>query len=807
MNNYFKCFFVLLILLQSESLLAQTIVIQNHETKEPIADIYVVNKTHSASQISDAKGKVKLDVFSHPDTLVFQHPSYKNIQLTKAEILEKGKIIFLIETAITLAEPIIIGSTIKDVFSEKNSAILIKKMDAKSIKQINPQTSADMLQASGEVLVQKSQSGGGSPMIRGFEASRVLLVVDGVRLNNAIYRSGHLQNAITIDNSILEKVEILFGPGSVAYGSDALGGVVHFYTKNPKLSYGDSSIFNTNAYLRYSSANQEKSTHLDFSVGFKKIGFLTSVTLNDFGDLRMGSKRKHGYNEFGEIPFYASVINGKDSMTVNPDTDIHINSGYKQMDLLQKIYFEANKNLNFTLNLQYSNSSDIPRYDRLTEFNGDILKFSEWKYGPQNRFLASFQTKLHNKSGPFFNEANITAAYQKIDEDRIKRKFGATDQISQYEDVHVYSLNIDFNKRISNKQHLFYGFEGTYNDVFSNAETKNIQSGSITPAATRYPDAGSSMYSIATYVGYKNKLSKSSTLTLGARYSQILLNAKYSAHNDFYALPFTELNLNNGALSGSAGIVIRPNKQWKINLALATGFKSPNLDDATKVREKGGFVTVPNNQLKPEYAYNGEFGVSRSFIDKTTTLQVALFYTYLDNAIVTRDFQLNNQSKLLYEGDSAIIQTNLNASKAQVYGVSSRLAIDFTKELSFNATLNYTIGKDLQDNLPIAHIAPLFGRTSLAYEIKKWQTQLFVDYNGWKRIADFAPGSTDNPALATLDGSPAWYTINVNTSYNLLQQLVIQLGIDNILDHHYKPFASGISGTGRNIRITLRATL
>ncbi|MBL0100003.1 MAG: TonB-dependent receptor plug domain-containing protein [Saprospiraceae bacterium] len=111
---------------------------------------------------------------------------------------------------------------------------LIKK---EYILQQSPMNIADLLVSTGDVFVQKSQQGGGSPVLRGFEASRVLLVVDGVRLNNIIYRAGHLQNSITLDPSVLERVEILNGSGSTIYGSDALGGVIHFKTRNPMLSW------------------------------------------------------------------------------------------------------------------------------------------------------------------------------------------------------------------------------------------------------------------------------------------------------------------------------------------------------------------------------------------------------------------------------------------------------------------------------------------------------------------------------------------------------------------------------------------
>ena len=111
----------------------------------------------------------------------------------------------------------------------------VRQLDSEWLDLRNPSTTADWLGSSGEVFVQKSQLGGGSPVIRGFEASRVLLMVDGVRMNSAIFRAGHLQNIITVDNMILDRVEILYGPSSTMYGSDALGGVVNLFTKQPQL--------------------------------------------------------------------------------------------------------------------------------------------------------------------------------------------------------------------------------------------------------------------------------------------------------------------------------------------------------------------------------------------------------------------------------------------------------------------------------------------------------------------------------------------------------------------------------------------
>ncbi|PQJ12549.1 hypothetical protein CJD36_002035 [Flavipsychrobacter stenotrophus] len=109
----------------------------------------------------------------------------------------------------------------------RNVAQQVVVLSQKAIAASQSQTTADLMSAA-NIFVQKSQMGGGSPVLRGFEANRVLMVVDGVRMNNIIYRAGHLQNIVTLDNASLERVEVLYGPSSNVYGSDALGGVISF---------------------------------------------------------------------------------------------------------------------------------------------------------------------------------------------------------------------------------------------------------------------------------------------------------------------------------------------------------------------------------------------------------------------------------------------------------------------------------------------------------------------------------------------------------------------------------------------------
>ena len=205
-------------------------------------------------------------------------------------------------------------------------------------------------------------------------------------MNNAIFRGGNLQNVISIDPFSIENTEITLGSGSVIYGSDAIGGVMSFYTQKPKLSYKDSIAFNANSIVRYASSTNEKTAHIDFNFGLKKWAFYTNATFSDFGDLRMG---KHGPDDYLRKE-YIETNNGQDVIVQNSDPLIQKPTGYSQFNILEKIKFEPNENLFFNLGLYYSATSDYSRYDRLLRYRGENLRSAEWYYGPQKWFMSNF---------------------------------------------------------------------------------------------------------------------------------------------------------------------------------------------------------------------------------------------------------------------------------------------------------------------------------------------------------------------------------------------------------------------------------
>ncbi len=665
---------------------------------------------------------------------------------------------------------------------------------------------ADVLTNSGKLFVQKSQQGGGSPVIRGFEASRILLMVDGVRLNNAIYRAGHLQSIITIDNMVLDRIEVLYGPSSTLYGSDALGGVVNMYTKNLILSSTKKTEWTGSATLRYTSAIDENRGNFSLNVGGKQWASLTSVTYGSFGDMIQGNNRSDAYPNFGKKDFVVQRIGNTDVSTVNPDPNKQTASAYKQVDITQKFLFAPNAKIQHILNLQFSNTNDIPRYDRLSETSlTNIPVFAEWYYGPQIRNLAAYHLNIKEQVG-FFQDLKLTASYQDVAESRIQRRFQSTNKDFRWERVGVFGLNFDA-KHYSKKNELHIGAESYTNFVRSTAERINIVSGAKSRIATRYADGPTTMSTHALYAQHTYKISEQWTINDGLRFSLVKLNAQF-VDTALTKLPFTSAKQSNKAITGNLGLVYANNKNLRLAFLINSGFRSPNVDDLSKVFDsRTGIVVVPNIDVNPEYTYNSEINLNK--YGKKFSYGASVFYTLFSNALVLDKYRFKGQDSIIFNGVQSAVFAMQNKAKATVYGFSVNAAYKIVKGTSIDGVFTYTKGTYSDQNnikVPLDHIPPVYGRFALKHIAANWNAEFFGLFNGWKRIADYNPNGEDNQQYATTDGMPSWTTLNIRFGANLSNKLTAQILLENLTDKNYRYFASGISAPGRNISITLKAS-
>ena len=661
----------------------------------------------------------------------------------------------------------------------------------------NFQTSPDVLANTGIVAVQKSHQGGGSPNIRGFEASRILLVVDGIRMNNLIYRAGHLQNSISVDKNVLENIDVLFGPSSTIYGSDALGGAIFFQTRDPKfLSQTSGKQFTGNVLTNYSSSNKGKLGHFDFNLAGKKWASLTSFSYNDYGDLKMG-KRKNGSNDFfGERPFYVKTTNGIDEIVASEDRYVQKYSGYKQYDFLQKIIYKQSENTQHSLNLQYSTSSDIPRYDRLTDLtSSQKLKYGTWNYGPQKRLLSAY--KLSQKDIFLNSDLNLTASYQNIEESRINRNFGNPNESSRIDKVAVYAITSDFKTKIGSGDFI-YGADIYYDDLNSTGIKKNILTNVESITDSRYPDGKNNTFRAEGFVSYSNNISRTASYNASARAGYTSLNSEIDTN--FLNLPYTTMSQESFIYSGAVGIVNNASKNSKIAFNLATGFRVPNVDDLAKIFDSSaGTLIVPNKNLKPEKSVTADLSITL-WQGKHFQLENVFYYTRLYDAIVTGPYSLNGQTSINYEGENSLIYANQNQGKGSVAGISSTIKSYITKSILFYGNFNFTHGRIQYDNVnePLDHIAPYYGKTGFKYESNLVNLDLYLLYNGKKKLSDYSPSGEDNLKYAPKNGTPSWETLNLKGTLFLSEQFTFFTGIENILDTQYRTFSSGINASGRN---------
>ena len=743
-----------------------------------------------------------------PNHIIIVHDRYIDRKISKQELIKSNFKIYLTEKTITHDELVISATRTPEL--KKDISQKIDLIKSSEIKNLNQSSTADLLSSTGSVMVQKSQQGGGSPIIRGFETNKVLIVIDGVRMNNAIYRGGHLQNVITLDNAIIDRVEVLYGPGSVIYGSDALGGVMSFYTKSPQFSSNEKTKTKSSFYSRYFSAANGYSLHADCSIGTKKIASLTSISYNKFGDLKQGSNRSPFLQDFGSRNWFVKHTNGVDSVFSNPDPDVQIGSGYEQIDFLQKINIKQSPEVLHSFNFQFSTSGDIPRYDRLTLLNDNFPKFAEWHYGPQQRLLASYSLIYNPNSGKLklFDNLKFVTAYQNIEESRITRKFQNALRENRIERLNIYSLNLNFFKQI-NKNELKYGIEASYNDVASNAFSKNIFNDSVFNLDTRYPDGGSSMFSSAIFIANSYEHSKKLIFHQGIRYSYTDLDAKF-IDQTFFPFPYNSISQNNSAVNGSLGIVYLPFKKENVRFLfnIGSGFRAPNVDDLSKVFESvPGNLLIPNPNLKNEYSYTGEIGTDCK-INTNMVFSLNSYFTLLNNAITVQNSQFNGSDSIFYNNEMSRVMMTVNKGTAYIYGLEGKLQGNITPFLSIFTSLNYTYGRIVTDTIPypLDHIPPIFGKLSMQYAANRFKGEVFVNYSGWKRVEDYNLVGEDNYLYATQYGMPSWYTLNIRMSFTLNKYLNFQLAVENVLDQNYRVFASNISAPGRNIILTLRAS-
>ena len=797
----FAAWCCLVVLLGVGPLHAQQVQLVDAQDQRPL-EFVTLHHPSGISSITNAKGYADLTRFSHVDSVHFRLIGYRPITLSLPQIAELGYQVALEPQPFTLGE-----FTVSAHRWEQDGERVAKQITvlrSRDVAFTNPGTAADLLERSGEVFVQRSQLGGGSPMLRGFAANRVLIVVDGVRMNNAIYRGGNLQNVIGVDANAIERAEVLHGPGAMTYGSDAIGGVMDFHLLSPRFSSDTTLLVQGGAMARYGTAANERSGNVHVRLGGRKLAFVGSASASRFGDLRMGA---HGPDDLLR-PWYVQRINGVDSMVVNPDPELQVGSGFDQRMGMARLAYKPSEALQLGLNFYHSTTSDIPRYDRLIEVrpNGGP-RSAEWYYGPQSWTMSSLVLS-HTRSHGIYDELRVVVADQYYSESRNDRAFRSDERRQLADHVCGIQVTADLREQIGAATQLLYGLEAVANRVGSSGRLISAD-GQVAGIASRYPD-GSTWRTASIYAGMIHDMGARTTISGGLRYN--LAHLKSGSHAAFASDHLATADLTTAAITGNLGTAFRPGRDWKFSLDLSTGFRAPNIDDIGKLFESTpGALMVPNPALRPEYAYSADMGIEKVF-RKKARLRGGGYVTMLDHAMVRRPYTWNGQDSILFQGEALQVEALVNAAQAWVVGTYFSADLEITRGLRMDLRYNWQHGREQDEDdteVPLRHAPPPFGQAGMAWEKGRVRIHAQMVFSAGFDHEQLPPSEQQKPAIYAKDAlgrphSPGWYSLDLRAAYTLGHGFQFTAGMENITDQRYRPYSSGIAAPGRNVVVALR---
>ena len=793
------------------------LLVLDSKDEAPVIGVTFWSKKAAISEVSNAKGRVRIDRFRGQVQIEIQALGYRKIVLSYQELRALNDTLYL-ESEIFQLENVVVSATRwKQNYTSVSQAISI--IEPEVIERRQPQTMADALGLSGKVFIQKSQQGGGSPMIRGFATNRLLYSVDGIRMNTAIFRSGNIQNVINLDPFSMQRTEILFGPSSVMYGSDAIGGVMSFETLTPEFALDSlRKVFNPivsgNAVIRGTTANNERTGHFNVQLGWNKWAWLGSISRYRYDHLRQGSNGPDDYVKNYYVDDWKGTfqpLNDEpvpDKIVEQSDPLLQIPSGYDQWNTLQKIRWQPTDGMDVQYTFQYSETSNYGRYDRHLRLQDGLPRYAQWDYGPQGWKMHLLSLKMGgNTNGAMYDQLVIKGANQQFWESRISRNFGELSIEKQNELIQANSIHIDAIKWLNERVLLSYGVEWVQNKVNSEAHVRQLSTDASKAGLPRYPDA--TWTSSAAFLHSDIQINTTTKVQAGVRYNTYHIDAQFGDSDRLDTQLFETANLRDRAVVGSFGLISRPNNDWVLKLNLGTAFRSPNVDDMGKIFDsEPGAVTVPNPNIMAEYAWNIDAGVVHRVINGLK-LEVNAYWTHLENAMVRRDFELNGQTTILYQGIISRIQAIQNAAYAQVYGLQWSLDAQLNNRWLLTTRMNLQKGEEELDDgsiSPSRHVAPYFGESSLTYEYNSWSGSLIHRFQGTKSHSQMAVTEREKIELYALDAeglayAPSWGVWNLVGKYEFADWGNILLQLENLTDQRYRPYSSGISAAGRSVQL------
>ena len=629
-------------------------------------------------------------------------------------------------------------------------------------------TSVDLFQDIPGLMVQKTGYGQGSPYIRGFTGYHNLLMVDGVRLNNAVFRAGPNQYWNTVDALSIDHLEIVQGPGSVLYGSDAVGGTVNAFTKGP-VGYGEGYNYGGRLYYRLSSAERSQVGRAEaWSTWDHTLGIYVGGSVKEFGDLEGGRN-------------------------VNTQRD----TGYDEWDGDFKVeYFLAPKR-KLVFAHQHVQQFDAPRTHKTiggltweglargNEFRRDL---------DQRRDLTYFQYHAEDLGGPV-DAFHAGLSWHQQNETRHRARPGNRFDTQGFE---VGTLGA-FAQAESNTciGRLAYGID-FYHDNVNSFSTGNPIQGPVGDDAN-YDRLGM-------YLQNTISLCDRFDVIVGGRYEYA--RARAGSVQD----PNTGLRIrvadswSSVVGSGRVAWHVDRARHWNVFAGVGQSFRAPNLSDLARLdTARTNELETPAPGLDPEHFLTYEVGTKAEYED--FELQFAYFYT------VIRDMIVRTPTGVVFPGPLNEV-TKQNAGDGFVQGIEIAPRWRFADDWMLFGWLAWIDGQvdtfptaaPVKRREPIDRLMPTNGQVGLRWDSpnrRVWAEAVCV----WADEADdLSTRDMADTSRIPPGGTPGYVIGSLRVGWRVRDNVTLTLGVENITDEDYRIHGSGQNEPGRNVVLGLEMT-
>ncbi len=645
---------------------------------------------------------------------------------------------------------------------------------------------ADLLRDLPGVQVQQTSAGQGSVILRGMIGNQVLLLVNGIPLNNGTYRDGPGQYLATIDPETIQRIEVIRGPASVLYGSDAQGGVVNVITK----SHPDAGPQSVRIAGRTMSANSSVRGRLSAGIMRSKWSLGVGASLGTAGDLRAG----------GDV----GLQNPTGFDVAGVDADLSVSAGKH----------------NVKAAVQHFRMTDVPRYDRYVDFRAPAPgRDSVHTFDPQTRQLAYVRYQFEPEGKAVRSlEIKASLAVQKEARNRIKLLgSGDGDSIltAWSDDVYTPGLSLVGSSEFSvghRNLSITWGGDG-YRDILdTHGSQTNINSGDVTELRRetstgsiptgRFPD-GATADRLGLFATADVDILESLLFSFGARW------AYFRNESDVGTELGGAVNNSSSNLTGQLGIVYLPDPLWSIAFRVAQGFRSPNLYDLTNVGPVPDGIVLPNTLAQPERSLSTEIGIR--YLDRNGGLDFTVYLTRISNFIDRVPGSFNGDT--LFQGER--VYQGQNVGTARLAGFEAE-GISRFGPLETRATLLYTQGNQTDSDgveTLMSKIPPLGGTVRLRWSSERggvwveYALRWAVEQNGLGLRDQSDPRICpqylqDQPAFCATAG---FAVHGFAAGVKVTNQVVVTAGFDNVTNRLYRTHASGVDGAGRSVWMGLSA--